>query len=136
MAGSGDGVVVIAASTGCERAIKVTANGSAVARDAKAMVVGALDADDAVNGEETGLKLSDIFVANTLYGSTSLITRMNGSKVRLQERDEILRDCGACSLEPMVRRCGHCGTASLRSNGLIGKNGGAVFRTCWSNQGT
>jgi len=58
---------------------------------AKAMVVSALDADDAVDGEETGLKLTHVFVANTLYEAIALVSRMNGSEVRLRERDKLVR---------------------------------------------
>jgi hypothetical protein len=93
MARFGDGVVVIAASTDRERAIKVRPNGSVMAGKAEAMVVGALDADDAVNGEETSLKLSQVFVANPLNVRIALVRRMNGSELRLQERNELVRGC-------------------------------------------
>lgn len=60
-------------------------------REAKAMVVSALSAENTVDGKKTIFKLAKIFVSNALHLLITLIGRVNRRKVSLQNRNEFLR---------------------------------------------
>ena len=84
-------ITVIATSPDCEWAIQCRANVTQVPGKAEAVVVSALDADDAVDGIESVFDLSHEFVSNPLRMTIPLVIGVDGYEVRLQQSKKLVR---------------------------------------------
>lgn len=85
VAGTSNRVVVIASPSDREWAIQLRKGVSAVHGKTEAMMVGAPDADNAMDGKQIIFQLAEVFVSNALHLLIALVARMNRYQVRLQK---------------------------------------------------